>query len=89
MSETWLTDSTSELVNITGYNFVSNHRKSIIGGRVNIYLQNDTEYKILKECKFTDTEVIESVFVEITVLQGKNIIVVVFTNHQIKTPSCF
>ena len=28
VSETWLTDSTSELVNITGYNFVSNHRKS-------------------------------------------------------------
>ena len=25
VSETWLSDSTSELVNITGYNFVSNH----------------------------------------------------------------
>ena len=34
LSETWLTDSTSELVNITGYNFVSNHRKSKIGETV-------------------------------------------------------
>ena len=65
VSETWLTDSTSEIVNITGYNFVSNHRKSKIGGGVGIYLQNDIEYKILKECKFFDSEVIESIFVEI------------------------
>ena len=41
VSETWLTDSTSELVNITGYNFVSNHRKSKVDGGVGIYLQND------------------------------------------------
>ena len=75
VSETWLTDSTSELVNITGYNFVSNHRKSKIGGGVGIYLQNDIQYKILKECIFSDPQAIESNFVEITVPQGKNIIV--------------
>jgi len=75
VSETWLIDSTSELVNIAGYNFVSNHRKSKIGGEVGIYLQNDIQYKILKECKFTDPEVIEFLFVEIIVPQGKNIIV--------------
>lgn len=34
--ETWLTDCTAELVNITGYNFVSNHRKSKTGGGVGI-----------------------------------------------------
>ena len=60
---------------ITGYNFVSNHRKSKIDGGVGIYLQNDIEYKIIKECKFSDSEVIESIFVEIIVPQGKNIIV--------------
>ena len=75
VSETWVTDSTSELVSITGYNFVSNHRKSKTGGGVGIYLQNDIEYKIIKECKFSDPEVIESIFVEIIVPQGKNIIV--------------
>ena len=36
VSETWLNDATSELVNITGYNFVSNHRKSKSGGGVGI-----------------------------------------------------
>ena len=59
VSETWFTYSTSELVNNTGYNFVSNHRKPKIGGGLGIYLQNGIEYKILKECKFSASEVIE------------------------------
>ena len=54
VSETLLTDCTAELVNITGYNFISNHRKSKTGGRVGIYLQNGLEYKLLKECKLSD-----------------------------------
>ena len=52
VSETWLTDCTAELVNITGYNFVSNRCKSKTGGGVGIYLQNGVEYKLLEECKF-------------------------------------
>ena len=74
VSETWLNDATSELVNITGYNFVSNHRKSKTGGGVGIYLKNDLEYKLREECNFSDSEVIESLFLEITVPHGKNII---------------
>ena len=36
VTETWLNDATSELVNI-GYNFISNHRISKSGGGVGIY----------------------------------------------------
>ena len=75
ISETWLTDCAAELFNITGYNFVSNHRKSKTGGGVGIYLQNDLQYKLHNECKLSDPETIESLFVEITVPHGKNIIV--------------
>ena len=75
ISETWLTDCTVELVNITGYSFISNHRKSKTGGGVGFYLHNDLQYKLLNECKLSDPEVIESLFVEITVPHGKNIIV--------------
>ena len=64
VSETWLTDCTAEHVNIRGYNFVSNHRKSKTGGGVGIYLQNGLEYKLLEECKFSDPDVIESLFLE-------------------------
>ena len=62
VSETWLTHCTADLANITGYNFVSNHRKSKTGGGVGIYLQNDLEYKLPTECKFSDPDVIESLF---------------------------
>ena len=75
MAETWLTDCTAELVNITGYNFVSNRRKSKTGGGAGIYLQNGLEYKLLEECKFSDPDVIESLFLEIIVPHGNNIIV--------------
>ena len=63
------------VVNITGYNFVSNHRKSKTGGGVGIYLQNGLECKLLEECKFSDPHVIESLFFEIIVPRGKNITV--------------
>ena len=62
VSETWLTDCTAEFANITEYNFVSNHRKSKTGGGVGIYLQNGLEYKLPKECKYSDPDVIESLF---------------------------
>ena len=55
-------------------NFVSNHRKSKTDGG-GIYLQNDLQYKLLNECKLSDSETSESLFVEITVPFGENIIV--------------
>ena len=73
--ETWLAHCTAELVNITGYNFVSNHRKSKKGGVVGIYLKNGLEYKLLEEYKFSDRDVLESLFLEVIVPHGKNIIV--------------
>ena len=39
-----------------------------------IYLQNDLQYKLPNECKLSDRETVESLFVEITVPNGKNII---------------
>jgi hypothetical protein len=75
VTETWLNDLTSDQVNIPGYNFVSNHRKSKTGGGTGIYLQNCLEYKLHPECSFSDPDVIESLFVEIDVPSGKNIIV--------------
>ena len=46
VSETWLTHCTADLANITGYNFVSNHRKSKTGGGVGIYLQQNSNFQI-------------------------------------------
>ena len=86
VSKTWLTDCAAEHVNIRGYNFVSNHRKSKTGNGVGIYLQNSLEYKLLKECKFSDPDVIESLFLEIST--EKILLLVACTDHQIKMLLC-
>jgi hypothetical protein len=75
VSETWLNDETSDLVNFSGYNFISNHRLSKVGGRVGLYLQNHFQYKLIQECTISNPEVIESLFLEIANPNGKNIIV--------------
>ena len=36
ISETWLTDTTQDLVNISGYKFLSNHRTKKVGGGVGL-----------------------------------------------------
>ena len=47
VTETWLNDLTSDLVNIIpGCSFVSNHRKSKTGGGTGLYLKNNLQYKI-------------------------------------------
>ena len=89
ISETWLTDCTAELVNITGYSFISNHRKSKTGGGVGIYLRNNLQYKLLNECKLSDPEVIESLFVEITVNNNNLIIILLICIAQISIQRIF
>ena len=74
VSETWLNDLTSDLVNMSGYSFVSNHQKSKTGGGVGLYLKNNLDYKLLSECNFSDPDLIESLFVEINVPKGKIIV---------------
>jgi hypothetical protein len=45
ITETWLNDQTYDLVDISGYKFVSNHRTTKPGVGVGLYLQNSLEYK--------------------------------------------
>ena len=68
-------DQLNSLLRNTGYNFVSNHCKSKTGGGVGtFFLKNGVEYKLLEESKFLDPDVIESLFSEIMVSHGKNIV---------------
>ena len=75
ISETWLTDEMQYLVNISGYKFLSNHRTKKVGGEVGLYVQSDLEHRLLTNCMFSDPNLIESLFVEITVPNGKNVII--------------
>ena len=75
ISEIWLNDQTFEIVKIPGYDFVSDHRKHKSGGGTGLYLQENFEYKIRSDCIISDPDRMESLFVEIHVPNGKNIIV--------------
>lgn len=74
VTETWLNDHNSDQVNIPGYNFISNNRSTKIGGGTGIYLQSHFEFKSRNECNFSNPDVIESLFIEICIPNGKNII---------------
>ena len=50
VSEIWLNDLTCDSVNISGYNFISNHRSTKTGGGLGIYLQDFLQYKLLHNC---------------------------------------
>ena len=76
VSETWLIDETSDLVNFSGYNVISNHRLSKVGGGVGLYLQNHFQYKLIQECTISNPEVIESLFLEIANPIRYNIMIV-------------
>jgi hypothetical protein len=72
VTETWFNDFTSDKVNIPDYNFHSNHRTDKSGGRRGLYLLSSVEYKIRPDCNNSDSDTIESLFLEISNPHGKN-----------------
>jgi hypothetical protein len=74
ISETWLQDS-PHTVDIKGYNFVHNYWPDRSGGGVGLYLTTELEYKFRNDLVFPNQMRVESLFVEITNVKGKNIIV--------------
>ena len=64
--ESWLNESTKDLVNFNRYNDYHSLRESKRGGGVSIYVQNKFKSKILSEHSVV-TDVIESLFVELQV----------------------
>ena len=64
ITETWLTDSNSDLYNINGFNFVETHRTGRSGGGVGIFLRNNILYQIRSDLTLNN-EFIESIFIEI------------------------
>ena len=75
MTETWLSDPTTDSIDISGYKFLSSRRIDKSGGGTGLYLQENLEYKMRTDCNYSDPEVIESLFVELDNPFGKNIVV--------------
>ena len=68
----WL-NSVGNHLNISGYKFLSNHRTKKVDGGVGLYVQSYLEHRLLTNCMFSDPNLIQSLFVEIIVPNGKNI----------------
>ena len=77
------------MVNLPGYNFISNHRRGKTGGGVGLYLGDYFQYKLIQDCNISNPEVIESLFVEISNPLGKNIIVGTVYRPPNQNPSSF
>ena len=64
ITETWLTDSNSDLYNINGFNVVETYRTGRSGGGVGIFLRNNILYQIRSDLTLNN-EFSESIFIEI------------------------
>ena len=74
LSKTWLLHLEND-VGIPGYNFINNPRNNKMGGGVGLYFSVDLNYKLHNDLNFNNTGCAESLFIEITNSNGKNIVV--------------
>ena len=73
LTETWL-NSNSHLFALPGFEFVYRNRQNRVGGGVGLYISNKFEYIIHEELNVTSA-VLESLFVELIIPNGKNILI--------------
>ncbi len=67
LTETWLKETNEDLFKLENYDFVNVNRSTKSGGGVGIYVSNELKYKVRFNLNRSTENVIESVFIEITV----------------------
>ena len=75
LCETFLTKKTEKMVNIPGYKLIGNHHPTRKGGGVCILLNENIPYKRKHDLNIFEEGILESVFMEIRVKNGRKIIV--------------
>ena len=89
ITETWLSDSNSDLYTIDGYNFIETHRTERSGGGVGIFLRSNILYQRRSDITLNNG-LSESIFIEIDkdlFNKNRNIIIGVIYRPQIQTLS--
>ena len=74
ISETWLTPETEALFSLDGYQFINKNRIEGRGGGVGMFLKNECNFKIRADLNPT-CDSCETIFADIDVPRGKNIVV--------------
>ena len=75
LTETWLNGCTNDIFEIPNYNYDGLNRVNKKGGGVGIYVAKQLGYKIRKDLNTNTEDTIETIFIEISVPKGKNIII--------------
>ena len=76
VTETWLNDSSAQLVNIDDYEFVSKCRQNRFhGGGVGLYVLNNQDCKSRSDLEIIDIDLAETLFIEICKSCGRNVVV--------------
>jgi hypothetical protein len=83
LTETWLNDYNDDSFKLPKYEYIGSNRTNKKGGGVGIYVSKQLQYNIRKDLKTDIEDIIETIFIEISIFTGKNIIVGVIYSHQI------
>ena len=75
ITETWLQNSIEYTPFIEGYNFIHKCRSSKAGGGVGIYIKSDVVFKQKPDLDFYESDILESIFVEILRPNQSNIVI--------------
>ena len=75
LTETWLNDYNDDSFKLPKYEYIGSNRTNKKGGGVGIYVSKQLQYNIRKDLKTDIEDIIETIFIEISISTGKNIIV--------------
>ena len=64
ISETWITDNTANLYDISGYKFINVNRKNKVGGGVGMYIKDHIQYKVREDLSTAKEDILETLFIE-------------------------
>ncbi|XP_031571341.1 uncharacterized protein LOC116305543 [Actinia tenebrosa] len=77
ITETWLDkrNSSSDYINIEGYNFIQKSRDDRPGGGVGLFIKDDINFKIRNDLTVFDSQILESIFIEIIRPHQRNVVI--------------
>ena len=75
LCETFLSDKNHDLFNISGYTFISRHRKRYRQGGVGIYIKNNINFVVRDDLSIFLEKPFETLFLEVSSSKGKPIII--------------
>ena len=74
LTETWLSSDSTLPFTLNGYDFIVNNKLNRMGGGVALYVSQCFEFTVCEELNIMNDS-IESLFIEISIPQNKNIVI--------------